>query len=78
MKRLSDQILGQLMEIECSSCSYPFEVQILDARTQVFRHCPCCRQLIHLIDGGGSTYGALESVDNAVDELQRTLRRLFK
>jgi hypothetical protein len=75
--RLSDEILQQLIEINCPDCEYPFEVQLVDARTQVFRRCPCCRLLIHLIDDGGSLYGELQQIDSAMDDLTRTLKGLF-
>jgi hypothetical protein len=76
--RPSDRLLQTFIEVGCPSCGYQFEVQLTDVRTQVYRYCPCCRQLIHLIDSGGSTFGALESIDNAMDDLQRTLRRMFR
>lgn len=75
--RLSDQLMQGYVEAECPVCEYPFEFQIIDARTQVYRHCPCCRTVIHLIDHGGSTYGALEDVDNAMNDLNQQLRRMF-
>ena len=72
--RLSDQLLQHLIEIECPSCNYPFEIQLVDARTQVYRLCPCCRTRIRLVDAGGSMFGELEAVDNAFDDLERTVR----
>lgn len=74
----SDQLLQQLIEINCPSCNYPFEIQLIDARTQVYRLCPCCRTRIRLVDADGSMYGELEAVDNTFDDLERTLRRMFK
>lgn len=76
--RLSHVLLSELIEAGCPACAYPFEVQLADVRTQVFRHCPCCRTLIHLVDRDGSMYGELEAVDNAMHDLEKTLKGLFK
>lgn len=76
MANLSDTLLRELIEVECPNCKYPFEIQMLDARVQAYRRCPCCYQLIHLIDHGGSMYGELEDLDHAMEGLNRTLRGL--
>ncbi len=76
--KLSYQLLQQLIEISCPSCNYSFEIQLVDARTQVYRLCPCCRVRIQLVDADGSMYGEFEAVDEAFDDLDRTLRRMFK
>src|SRR3954462_9253249 len=76
-ERLSDGLMQSFIEVGCPTCAYEFEVQLVDVRTQVYRYCPCCRQLIHLIDAGGSTFGAMESIDNAMNDLDRSLRRMF-
>jgi uncharacterized protein with von Willebrand factor type A (vWA) domain len=77
MAKLSDMLLRTLIEAECPSCEYVFEIQMLDARVQAFRRCPCCRQLIRLVDSGGSMYGELEDVDRAMESFERTLKDLF-
>jgi hypothetical protein len=77
MAKLSDMLLQTLIDVECPNCAYPFEIQVLDARVQAYRRCPCCWQLIRLVDGGGSMYGELEDVDRAMESLDRTLKDLF-
>lgn len=72
------QLLAQLIEIPCPQCGYSVQIQMIDAHTQVFRRCPCCMTLIHLIDGGGSVHGAAKGVDEAIDGLSRQLGELFK
>ena len=72
------QLLGQLIEIPCPQCEYTIQIQMVDAHTQVFRRCPCCKTLIHLVDGGGSVHGAMKAVDEAMDDLSSQLRGLFK
>jgi hypothetical protein len=75
MPELSDMLLRELVAVPCPSCGYQVEVQCLDARVQAYHWCPCCRVLIRLVDGGGSMYGGLEEVDEAMEELDRALRR---
>ncbi len=77
MARSSDTILDSLIDINCPSCAYSFEIQVVDARVQAYRRCPCCRRLIRLVDSGGSMYGALEDVDDAMAELERTFKDLY-
>ena len=75
---ITESLLREYVDVPCPACNYVFAVQLVDVRTQVFRRCPCCKGLIHLIDDGGSTYGAMESVENAMQELKNTLKGLFK
>jgi uncharacterized protein with von Willebrand factor type A (vWA) domain len=75
MDELSGMFLRELVAIPCPSCGYQVEVQLLDARVQAYRRCPCCHVLIRLVDSGGSMYGELEKVDEAMAELDRALRR---
>ncbi len=75
---IADSLLSEYIEVPCPACNYVFAVQLVDVRTQVYRRCPCCRGLIHLIDHGGSAFGTMQSVDSAVQELEKTLKGLFK
>jgi hypothetical protein len=77
MVKLSDMLLQTLIDVECPSCAYPFEVQMLDVRVQAYRRCPCCWRLIRLVDGCGSMFGELEDVDRAMESLQRASRDSF-
>lgn len=76
--RLSGELLRDLIEGSCPSCGYGFEIQLIDAYTQVYRRCPCCRTLIHLIDSGGSVHGAMQDVDAAMQSLTKTMKGLFR
>ncbi|MFE7461023.1 hypothetical protein [Streptomyces sp. NPDC057554] len=75
--KLSAEILQTLVSIPCPSCGYEVEIQLLDARVQAYRYCPCCRNRIHLVDADGSLFGALEEVDLAMDQLTKALKGLF-
>lgn len=65
------------VEVPCPRCGYHVEVQLLDARTQSYRWCPCCRGRIHLIEPDGSVSVGLDAVDDALHALQKSLRRAF-
>ncbi len=75
---ITDSLLKEYIDFPCPACSYILAVQLVDVRTQVYRCCPSCRKLIQLIDHGGSTYGAMQDIDSAVQELEKTLKGLFK
>jgi ribosomal protein S27E len=69
MSTLSHALLQSFVGVECPECGYALEIQLVDVRAQVYRHCPCCRVRIHLRDGGGSVYGVLEDIDNGLRNL---------
>ncbi len=75
---ITGSLLREYVDTPCPACGYTFAVQLVDIRTQVYRQCPCCRRLIHLIDHGGSTYGAIQDIEGAAQELEKTLKGLFK
>jgi hypothetical protein len=66
-----------LVDVPCPRCRYHVEVQLLDARTQVYRWCPCCRGRIHLVEPDGSVSVGIDAVEGAMQSLQETLRRAF-
>lgn len=75
---ITGSLLRAYIDVPCPACGYAVAVQLVDVRTQAYRWCPCCRGLIHLIDDGGSTYGAVQAIGNAAQELENTLKGLFK
>lgn len=75
--KFSTEILKNLVSFSCPKCGYEVEIQLLDARVQAYRFCPCCHARIHLVDASGSMFGELEAIDLAMQELNETLRRMF-
>ncbi|WKX09985.1 hypothetical protein [Streptomyces sp. NL15-2K] len=75
--KLSSKILASLVTFPCPRCRYKVEIQLLDARVQVYRYCPCCRARIRLVDADGSMFGGLEEVDLAMEQLTKALKGLF-
>lgn len=70
MSTLSHSLLQSTVDVDCPECGYSLEIQLTEVRAQVYRRCPCCRVRIHLLDGGGSTYGALEGIENEIQKLE--------
>lgn len=67
-----------LVEVPCPRCGYHVEIQLLDARTQVWRWCPCCRGRIHMVEPDGSVSGSTIAVEEAMRSLEETIRRRFR
>ena len=76
--RLSASLLGELIDVNCPVCNFGFEIQIVDAACQVWRWCPCCRSRIRLVEPGGEVHGAMEEIDSAMRELQKSLDGMFR
>lgn len=74
---ITESLLRAYIEARCPTCNYALEVQLVDARTQVYRRCPCCRNLIHLIDYDGSMYGATGVAERIVQDIENEWRNLF-
>lgn len=75
---ITESLLRAYIDAHCPACNYVLEVQLVDARTQVYRRCPCCRNQVRLIDYDGSVYGATGMMGRAVQEIEKEWRRLFR
>jgi hypothetical protein len=67
-----------MVEVPCPRCGYGVEIQLLDARTQVWRWCPCCRVRIRMVEPDGSVSGSVAAVEDAMRSLEETVRRMFR
>jgi len=65
------------VEAPCPRCGYGVEIQLADARTQVWRWCPCCRVLIRFMEPDGSVSGSIAGAEEAMRSLEETLRKAF-
>lgn len=70
-----DQVL---LHIPCPSCGYQLEVQVVDARTQVWRWCPCCRARVRLVEPDGSVSVGLTAANQVMRKLEATMGDLFR
>ena len=67
-----------MVEVPCPRCGYMVEIQLVDARTQVWRWCRCCRARIRMVEPDGSVSGSIAEAEDAVRSLEETLRRMFR
>lgn len=67
-----------MVNVPCPVCGYGIEIQILDARTQVWRWCPCCRLRIRVVEPDGTVSGSLSGAEDALQSLADTIRRAFQ
>ena len=77
MANLSDRVLRNFVSFSCPRCTYSNEIQILDARVQAYRRCPCCHILMRLVDRDGSLFGALEDVGDQLQQITDALKGMF-
>jgi Zn finger protein HypA/HybF involved in hydrogenase expression len=66
------------IDVECPKCKYPFEIQMIDARLEKMMHCPNCKCSIQLKDSDASVHTATRDINNALNELDKTFKKLFK
>lgn len=67
-----------LVEVSCPSCGYGIEIQVLDARTQVWRRCSCCRVQTRLIEPDGSLSVEVDSAHKAMRDLENMIEGMIK
>ena len=67
-----------LLHAPCPRCGFLIEFQLLDARTQVWRWCPCCRGRIRLVEPDGTVSGGVSAVTEAMNSLEETIRRMSR
>jgi hypothetical protein len=68
---------SHLIDFPCPACSYGIAIQLVDARTQVWRWCPCCRSHVRIIEDGSVSVG-IDTAEQALRELQKTMEDLFR
>lgn len=68
---------GVTIEMACPACSYVTDIALLDVRTQSSIWCACCRRRILLREPDGSVSVGMKQVQQAIDELQQTMKGLF-
>jgi hypothetical protein len=60
----------------CPACTYVTDVALVDVRTQSAVWCPCCRSRISIREPDGSVSVGIKQVQQAMTELQKTLKGL--
>ncbi|HNQ67967.1 MAG TPA: hypothetical protein PKN32_06295 [Bacteroidales bacterium] len=65
------------ISINCPKCDYSIDIQLRDAMIESTVYCHNCKISIKLLDGSASASRNIKSIENKLDELNRTLKNLF-
>lgn len=65
------------INIDCPECGFKNSVRLEDVAKETVIICNGCLKSIQLIDKDSSTRKGIRNVDNALNELNNTLKRLF-
>jgi hypothetical protein len=71
-------LLDSDIDVECPNCEYPLWVRLVEVVARCAVVCPVCRCQVWLHDADGSVQNAATDVQNAMDDLMRTLGGMFK
>jgi hypothetical protein len=71
-------LMGHPMEVPCPRCGYPVWVVLAEVAAGITVICPCCRVQIRLVDATGSVQVANAQVQEALDDLAKTLKGMFQ
>jgi len=66
------------IDVNCPKCNYAFEIQMIDARLENVVYCHNCKCSIKLRDESASVHTSTRDITNAFNELDKTLKNLFK
>lgn len=65
---------GHFVGLECPSCQYEIDVQLLSVRLEETVFCPCCKRTIQLVDAHASAHRAQKDIGEALNELERQVQ----
>lgn len=66
------------ISISCPKCKYEFDIQLQAVKLEMNVICHNCKTNIKLIDSEVSTNRGLKSIEDAFEDLNNTLKNLFK
>lgn len=66
------------IDIYCPKCNYQFEIQMIDARLESKVYCHNCKCTIQLKDNEASVHTSTKDINQALNDLDKTLKNLFK
>lgn len=70
-------MLGEDVEIPCPICENPIWLQLDEVVARIVVLCPVCRTQIQLQDDHGSTQNAIIEINQAMADLEKTMKGLF-
>jgi len=66
------------VDIECPKCNYQDEVQLIDAKSEKSIFCNNCKSIIQLQDSEASVHTSVESINNALKDLDDLFKNFGK
>jgi transcription elongation factor Elf1 len=66
------------IEIDCPKCGYAAEVQLVDVKTEKTIFCHNCKVSIKLSDNEASVNSGIESMNNAMNGLEKLFKNFGK
>ena len=66
------------VDMECPKCGYPDVIQLIDAKTEKTVFCHNCKINIKLTDSDASVHSSVNSINNALNELDNIFKNLGK
>lgn len=66
------------VDIECPKCNYQDEVQLIDAKSEKSIFCNNCKSIIQLQDSEASVHTGVESINNALKDLDDLFKNFGK
>jgi transcription elongation factor Elf1 len=66
------------VDIECPKCNYQNEVQLIDAKSEKSIFCNNCKSIIQLQDSEASVHTGVESINNALKDLDDLFKNFGK
>ncbi len=66
------------VDIECPKCGYQDVIQLIDAKSEKMIFCHNCKITIKLSDSEASVHTGIDSMTNALKNLERTFKNFGK
>ncbi|MBI5539674.1 MAG: hypothetical protein HY951_06415 [Bacteroidia bacterium] len=66
------------ISINCPKCSYEFDIQLIDAKSEKNVYCHNCKLTIRLQDSEASVHTGIDSVNNAMKEVENIFKNFGK
>jgi Zn ribbon nucleic-acid-binding protein len=66
------------VDMECPKCKYQDEIQLIDAKTEIAIFCNNCKCIIQLHDSEASVHTGVESINDALKDLEDLFKNFGK
>jgi len=66
------------IDLECPNCGYQDDIQLIDVKTEKTIYCHNCKVKINIADNDASVHTGIDSMNNALNELEKTLKNFGK